>query len=95
MRTKAKKILVIGGAGYVGCVLVEELLKRGYAVKVFDRLIYGDQGLRDVRDRVEVVVGDMRAMEPASLRGRGGGGQSGRHLQRSRPPSSIPTPTTR
>jgi len=63
MRTKAKKILVIGGAGYVGSVLVDELLRRGYAVKVFDRLIYGDAGLRDVRDRVEVVVGDMRAIE--------------------------------
>ncbi len=69
MRAKAKKILVVGGAGYVGCVLIEELLKRGYAVKVFDRLIYGDQGLREMRDRVEVVVGDMRAMEPAVFEG--------------------------
>jgi nucleoside-diphosphate-sugar epimerase len=65
MRAKAKKILVIGGAGYVGCVVVDELLKRGYAVRVFDRLIYGAQGLRDVSDRVEVVVGDMRAMDQA------------------------------
>ena len=63
-RFQVRKVLVIGGAGYVGSVLVEELLKRGYAVKVFDRLIYGDQGLRSVRDRVELVVGDMRAMEP-------------------------------
>jgi nucleoside-diphosphate-sugar epimerase len=69
MRAKAKKILVVGGAGYVGCVLIEELLKRGYAVKVFDRLIYGDQGLRDMRDRVEVVVGDMRAMDAAIFDG--------------------------
>ncbi len=69
MRAKAKKILVIGGAGYVGSVLVEELLKRGYAVKVFDRLIYGDHGLREVRDRVEVVSGDMRAMDQAVFEG--------------------------
>ena len=65
MRFPAKKVLVIGGAGYVGSVLVEELLKRGYAVKVFDRLIYGDHGLQAVRDRVELTVGDMRAIEPA------------------------------
>ncbi len=65
MRAKAKKILVIGGAGYVGSVLVDELLRRGYAVRIFDRLIYGDFGLRDVRDRVEVVSGDMRQMDPA------------------------------
>jgi nucleoside-diphosphate-sugar epimerase len=62
-----KKVLVIGGAGYVGAVLVEELLKRGYAIKVFDRLIYGDQGLQHVRDRVEVVSGEMRAMEGTVL----------------------------
>ncbi|HVN85518.1 MAG TPA: SDR family oxidoreductase [Candidatus Binatia bacterium] len=64
MSFSARKVLVIGGAGYVGSVLVEELLKRGYAVKVFDRLIFGDEGLRAVRDRVELVTGDMRAMEP-------------------------------
>ncbi|MFI5394386.1 MAG: NAD-dependent epimerase/dehydratase family protein [Candidatus Binatia bacterium] len=67
MPSQVKKVLVIGGAGYVGSVLVEELLKRGYAVKVFDRLIYGDQGVQGVRDRVELVVGDMRAMDPAVL----------------------------
>ncbi len=65
MRAKGKKILVIGGAGYVGSVLVDELLKRGYAVRVFDRLIYGEHGLREVRDRVEVMTGDMRAMDQA------------------------------
>ena len=65
MRSQAKKILVIGGAGYVGCVLVEELQKRGYAVKVFDRLYFGDTGLQSLRDRVEVVAGDMRATDPS------------------------------
>jgi nucleoside-diphosphate-sugar epimerase len=54
------KILLVGGAGYVGSVLSEELLERGYAVKILDRMYYGDFGLRDIRDRVELVVGDMR-----------------------------------
>src|SRR6185295_1145393 len=63
MRAQPKKILVIGGAGYVGSVLVDELLRRGYPVRVFDRLIYGDGGLAEVRDRVDLVVGDMRAMD--------------------------------
>lgn len=58
-------ILVVGGAGYVGSVLVSELLERGYAVRVFDRLYYGDQGLAPVRDRIELVGGDMRQMDPA------------------------------
>jgi len=56
------KILVVGGAGYVGSVLAQELLERGYAVRILDRLYFGDDGLRDVRDRVEVVVGDMRTV---------------------------------
>ena len=30
------KVLVIGGAGYIGSVLTEELLKKNYAVKVLD-----------------------------------------------------------
>lgn len=62
------KILLVGGAGYVGSVLVEELLERGYAVKILDRLYYGDDGLRETRDRVELVIGDMRVPSPDLLR---------------------------
>jgi nucleoside-diphosphate-sugar epimerase len=62
-----KKILVVGGAGYVGSVLTHELLERGYAVRVLDRLFFGDHGLHDIRDRVEVVVGDMRTLVPSVL----------------------------
>lgn len=53
-------ILVVGGAGYVGSVLVRELLDRGYAVRVYDRLLFGDAGLAAVRERVELVTGDLR-----------------------------------
>ena len=63
------RVLVIGGAGYVGSVLVEELLERGYAVKVFDRLYYGDYGLARIRDRIELIVGDMRLIEDKVLKG--------------------------
>ncbi len=63
------KILLVGGAGYVGAVLAEELLERGYAVKVLDRLYYGQDGLRDIRDRVELIVGDMRTAGPEVLEG--------------------------
>jgi nucleoside-diphosphate-sugar epimerase len=63
------RVLVVGGAGYVGSVLVEELLARGYSVRVFDRLYFGDVGMRHVRDRIDLVVGDMRVMDPAVLHG--------------------------
>ncbi|MBN1178454.1 MAG: NAD(P)-dependent oxidoreductase [Anaerolineae bacterium] len=62
-----KKILLVGGAGYVGTVLAEELLVRGYAVRILDRLYYGRQGLRDIKDRIELVVDDMRTFSPRVL----------------------------
>ncbi len=62
-----RKVLLVGGAGYVGSVLAEELLERGYAVKILDRLYYGDYGLREIRDRVDLVVADMRHLPPDLL----------------------------
>ena len=37
-----KKILIIGGAGYVGTVLTKVLLDKGYQVTVYDLFIYGN-----------------------------------------------------
>ena len=62
-------VLVVGGAGYVGSVLTEELLARGYRVRILDRLYFGDEGLRAVRDQVDLVVGDMRAVGAEVLEG--------------------------
>jgi nucleoside-diphosphate-sugar epimerase len=66
--TMSRKVLLVGGAGYVGSVLTRELLERGYAVRILDRLYFGDLGLRDHRDRVELVVGDMRTLTPDVLK---------------------------
>lgn len=64
---KPKKILIVGGAGYVGSILVRELLERGYAVKVLDRLFYGTVGIDDIKEKIEIVVGDIRHVSPAVL----------------------------
>ena len=53
----------------MGSVLTEELLARGYQVRVLDRLYYGDDGLEGVRDQVQLVVGDMRAVGTEVLEG--------------------------
>lgn len=56
------KVLVIGGAGYLGSMLVRKLLYKGYKVRVFDNLLYGDAGIKDLfADRnFEFLKGDIR-----------------------------------
>jgi len=39
------KILVTGGAGYLGAVLTEHLLTNGYQVTVVDNLMYNQHSL--------------------------------------------------
>src|SRR5207248_7953075 len=60
-------ILVAGGAGYIGCVLVPRLVERGYRVRVLDRLYFGDDGLAEVRDRIELVTADVGAIPASAL----------------------------
>lgn len=55
-----QRVLVAGGAGYIGCILTARLLDRGYAVRILDRLWWGEEPLAGVRDRVELVGGDVR-----------------------------------
>jgi len=56
-----QRVLVTGGAGYIGSVLVEQLLDAGYAVTVLDRFFFGPT-LRHLEGRAElrVVRGDVR-----------------------------------
>ena len=42
MGKRFKRVLVTGGAGYVGSNLVPKLLNAGYEVAVLDLYIYGD-----------------------------------------------------
>ncbi len=56
------KILVTGGAGYIGSVLVPELLRAGHEVTVIDNFMYNQSSLLDVCNykTLTVVRGDVR-----------------------------------
>lgn len=59
---KPTKILVTGGAGYIGSILVPELLRAGHEVTVIDNFLYNQTSLLDVCNfrTLTVVRGDVR-----------------------------------
>jgi nucleoside-diphosphate-sugar epimerase len=57
-----RQVLVLGGAGYLGSVVVTRLLDRGFKVRVLDSFLFGEGALEDVRTHAgcELVRGDVR-----------------------------------
>jgi len=62
MSKDLKKIIITGGAGYVGSVLSPYLLDRGYDVTVLDLFLYGDDFFKAFTDHknFHLVKGDIR-----------------------------------
>ena len=55
-----EKVLVTGGAGYVGNQLVPQLLGAGYKVTVYDALFFGSQSLPLDHPGLTLIEGDIR-----------------------------------
>ena len=66
------RVLVVGGAGYIGGAVVDLLLGAGHEVRVYDGLLYEEA----YRKPVQFIFGDVRdeeALLAAPGMGRGGG----------------------
>jgi UDP-glucose 4-epimerase len=60
------KILVVGGAGYIGSICTEVLLDQGHEIAVFDNLSEGHRGALDPRARfIEGDLEDRQAIDSA------------------------------
>lgn len=61
----AAPVLVVGGAGYIGSIVVRKLLDRGLRVRLLDKLTYGDSAIAGVLDhpRLEFLHGDCRNIQ--------------------------------
>lgn len=64
-RSSERRVLVIGGAGYIGSALVPLLLERGDRVRVLDLMLYGEEPLRPVlhHPRLEIARADFRHVD--------------------------------
>jgi nucleoside-diphosphate-sugar epimerase len=69
------KVLVIGGAGYIGSALVEKLLKMGRQVSVLDAMHFGEDSLRPILDHpnLTLIREDFRHIEALTRAMRGVG----------------------
>jgi len=64
-KTKScKRVLITGGAGFIGSILVSRLLRSGYKVIVLDRLMFGVDPLKHFMNNpdpnLSIIIGDIR-----------------------------------
>ncbi len=64
------KVLVTGGAGYIGSVMVSMLLEKGHKVKCLDRFFFGNESLKDIisDSNIELIKDDVRWFDPSILK---------------------------
>ena len=58
-----KHVLVTGGTGYVGSLLVPQLIDLGYQVTVYDTMFFGNESLFKKQPKLKVHQGDIRATD--------------------------------
>lgn len=64
-KRKIRKILVIGGSGYIGSQLCRDLIQKGYDVRILDLFWFGKDSISDLSNhpKLDIVEGDFRNIE--------------------------------
>jgi nucleoside-diphosphate-sugar epimerase len=64
-KREVRKVLVIGGAGYIGSALLPKLLEKGYHVRLLDLLIYGTEPIEEAlaHPNLEIMQADFRQVD--------------------------------
>lgn len=64
-KRKGRRVLVIGGAGYIGSALLPKLLARGYQVRLLDLFLFGTGPIAKVvgHPNLEVIRADFRHVD--------------------------------
>lgn len=64
------KILVIGGGGYIGSMLIAELIENGFYVRCFDRFSSSETLSKlKLNKKIEIIIGDIRNIESKKILG--------------------------
>ena len=60
-----RTVLVVGGAGYIGAIVLRKLLDRGHDVRLLDNMTYGDGAIAGLlsHPRMEFMKGDCRNIQ--------------------------------
>ncbi|MHA1712821.1 MAG: NAD-dependent epimerase/dehydratase family protein [Candidatus Ranarchaeia archaeon] len=64
------KVLVTGGAGYIGSTMVRMFLENNHEVTVLDRFFFGEESLKEIwnHPRLRIVKGDTRTVDPKIMK---------------------------
>ena len=63
------KVLVTGGAGYIGSILSRILIEKGYDVTCLDRLFFGLAPIKEIANKIHLIKDDIRWFRPEILKG--------------------------
>jgi UDP-glucose 4-epimerase len=59
-----KKILVTGGAGFIGSHIVEDLVNSGHSVRIIDNFLTGKkENIEALQNEIELIIGDIRDLD--------------------------------